>query len=58
MSKVTGLVSLQTDKSSSFYPWNHVAAVVDHETNLLDQLKDFLIALQYAGLEDVPEHIL
>lgn len=35
-----------------------MVAVVSHATNLLDQFKDFLIALQYAGLEDVPEHIL
>ena len=27
-------------------------------TNLLNQLKDFLVALQDAGLEDVPEHVL
>lgn len=32
--------------------------IVSHATNLLDQFKDFLIAFQYAGLEDVSEHIL
>ena len=40
------------------FKYYHSSGKTCNGTNLLDEVQYFLVALQYAGLEDVAEHIL